>query len=184
MVTVKIEKILVIESVLLVFRDALLKYSVGLPFISHDALYITVHDAVIASAHVHTDPLFDHVVIVHPEVEQLVPLFALSQSIGLATHPGFMVRLADTTAFEANAELFVKIESPELLIVPVNVTIVPLAASVGVTGTRIVSVPSDAIVVIFVHVTVLPDCAPHDHPLSENELAGPIIFAGIVTTVV
>lgn len=145
-------------------------------------LYITVPDQVTALAPVPAEPLLVHVFTVHPDVVQFVPLFALSQRIGLATHPGLMVRFADTTEFEAKAELFAGTVSPELLIVPVNVTVAPLAASVGVTGTRSVSLARDAMVVVFVHVTVAPDCAPHDHPLSVNAAPGPVILAGIVRT--
>lgn len=132
-----------------------------------------------ALAHVPADPLLVHVVIVHHEVVQLVPLLALSQRIGLATHPGLIVGFADTTALLAKAELFEMTRSPELLMIPVNVTVVPLAASVGTTGMRSVSLPSEAIAVVFVQVTPVPTCAPHDQPLSENELVGPVIFVGI-----
>ncbi len=179
LVSVNIEKVLVTERVLLVFKEALLKYSVGLPLISAPELYDTVHDAVTALAPVPADPLLVQVVIVHPDVVQFVPLSALSQRIGLATQPGLIVRLADTTALSANAELLVRTRSPELLIVHVKVTVVPLAASVGTTGIRSVSVPNEARAVVLVQVTPVPTCAPHDQPLSENELAGPVIFAGI-----
>ena len=64
--------------------------------------------------------------------------------------------VADTTALEANAELFVITESPGLVIDPLKVTVVPLAASVGTTGTRNVSVARAAMVVVFVQVTVVP----------------------------
>ena len=94
------------------------------------------------------------VVIVQPEVEQFVPLSALSQRPAPATHPGFEVTVADTTALVAKAELFAGTLSHELLIVHVNVTVVPLAASEGTTGIRRVSVARDVITVVLVQVTV------------------------------
>lgn len=117
---------------------------------------MTVHEPVTALAAVPIIPLFVHVVMVQPLVVQFVPLFALSQSPGLATHPGFAVTPDETTALEAKAELFVVTVSPELAMIPVNVTVVPLAASVGVTGIRKVSLPRLAIVVVLVQVTPVP----------------------------
>lgn len=146
--------------------------------ISRPELYITVPDPVMAFPPVPADQLLFQVVIVHPEVVQFVPLSALSQSVGLPTPPGLVASPA-ATEFDANAELLETTRSPELVMVPVKVTVVPLAASVGVTGIRSVSVPNEASVVVFVQVTHVPTCAPHDHPLSENELAGPVIFVGI-----
>ncbi len=128
--------------------------------------------------------LLVHVVITQPEVVQLVPLSARSHSPAPVTHPGFEVTVADTTALVAKAELLVRTVSQEFEMVPVNVTVVPLAASVGITGTLIVSVPRVTIAVVFVQVTVAPTWAPQDQPLSENALAGPVILAGIVSTVV
>lgn len=96
-----------------------------------------------------------HVVIVHPEVEQLVPLSALSQRPAPVTHPGFDVTVADTTALVAKAELFVGTVSHELLIVPVKVTIDQLAARSGTTGIRRVSVAREAMVVVLLQVTVV-----------------------------
>lgn len=117
---------------------------------------MTVQDPVVALALAPISPRFVHVVMVQPDVVQLVPLSARSQRPGLATHPGFAVTVADTTALDANAELFVSTESSAFDIEPLNVTVVQLAASVGTTGIRRVSVPSDAIVVVFVQVTVVP----------------------------
>lgn len=155
-----------------------------MPFIRAPELYITVPDAVTALAPVPAEPLFVQLVIVQPDVVQFVQLSDLSQRSGLATHPGLMTRFADTTEFEAKAELLAGTLSPELLIVPVNVTVDPLAARVGVTGTLRVSLARDAMVVVLVHVTVAPLCAPQDHPLSENDVPGPVILAGILSTVV
>ncbi len=143
-------------------------------------LYMTTPEPVIASAPVPISQRLVQVVIVHPEVEQLVPLSALSQRPAPVTHPGFDVTVADTTALVAKAELFAGTVSHELLIVPVKVTIDQLAARSGTTGIRSVSVAREAIVVVLLQVTVVQICALHDHPLSEKALAGPVILVGIM----
>ena len=118
--------------------------------------------------------------IVHQVVEQLVPLFALSQRVAHGTHPG-LVATHQTTGCVENAVLFELFESLPFTIATVNVTFVPLAAVVGVTGIRRVSFPIGVeIFVVFVHVTPVPTCAPHDHQLSLKEVLGPIIFVGTV----
>lgn len=43
---------------------------------------------------------------------------------------------------------------------------------------------SGAIVVVLVQVTVVPTCAPQDHPLSTKALVGHAILVGIVSTAV
>lgn len=116
---------------------------------------------------------------------QFVPVFARSQSVPPATHPGVAVAAPPTTLFMANAVLLVTLESHGLDIATSNLTLVPLAARVGVTGILTVSVPRDAaIAVVLVQVTPVPICAPHDHPLSENDEVGPVISAGTVSTTV
>lgn len=98
--------------------------------------------------------------------------------------PGSLVA-APATGLVEKAVLLVIFESPGLEIATLNVTLLPLAASVGVTGIRTVSFPVGAeIAVVLVHVTPVPIWAQHDHPLSENDKAGPVIFVGIVSTTV
>lgn len=84
----------------------------------------------------------------------------------------------------AKAVLFAVLESLGLDIERLNVTLVPPAPAPGITGMRNVSSPSGAMLVVLVQVTVVPTCAPQDHPLSVNALAGHVIFAGIVSTAV
>ena len=179
-VIVKIESAaVVILSVLLVLRDALLRYSVGLPLSRFTRSSVTVPSPVTAVAPVPRVPLFAQLVIVQPVSVQFVPFPALSQSVAPATHHGLKLT-PHTTALVAKAVLFVVLESPALLITPVKVTLVPLAASVGVTGILTVSEPRGVpMLVVFVHVTPVPTCAPQDHPLSENAFEGPMILAGI-----
>ncbi len=118
---------------------------------------MTVPSPVTALARVPRVPLFVQLVIVHPVVVQLVPFCALSQSVAPATHPGVNVGDPHTTALIAKATLFVILESPGFDIVPVKVTELPLAALVGMTGIRTVSVPSDAaMAVVLVQVTPVP----------------------------
>ncbi len=70
--------------------------------------------------------------------------------------PGSLVA-APATGFVENAVLLVILESPGLEIATLKVTLVPLAASVGVTGIRTVSFPDGAaIAVVLVHVTPVP----------------------------
>ena len=145
---------------------------------------MTVPSPVTASAAAPRVPPLAQVVIVHPVVVQFVPFHPRSQRVAQATHPGLMAT-HPTTGLVANAVLFVTFESPGLLIATENVTFDPLAAVLGVTGIRTVSLPViGAIVVVFVHVTPVPTCAPHDHPLSTNAEAGQTTFAGIVSTTV
>lgn len=119
--------------------------------------------------------------MVQPVTVQLVPIFDLSQRFSPVTHPGSLAGAHPTTAFVANAVLFVVLESDRLEKATLNVTLVPLAASVGVTGIRTVSSPRGVLMlVVFVHVTPVPICAPQDHPLSVNEETGPVILFGIV----
>ena len=179
-VVVKIESAaVVILMVLLVLSDALLRYSVGLPLSRFTRSSITVPNPVTATAPVPRVPLFAQFVIVQPVVVQFVPFPARSQSVAPATHPGLMHN-PHTTGLVEKAVLFVVLESPGLLITPVKVTFVPLAASVGVTGILTVSEPRGVpMLVVFVHVTPVPTCAPQDHPLSENAFEGPMILAGI-----
>ncbi len=142
---------------------------------------MTVPSHVTAFAAAPRVPLLLHVVIVHPVVVQFVPVFHLSQSVFPVIHPGAAALAPPTTALMANAVLLVRFESHGFEIATSNLTLVPLAASVGVMGILTVSVPRDgAMAVVFVQVTPVPTCAPHDHPLSENDEAGPVIFAGIV----
>jgi hypothetical protein len=84
----------------------------------------------------------------------------------------------------ATAVLFVVLESLAFAIVPVKLTVEPEAAGCGVTGILNVSVARDAILVVLVHVTVEPTCAPQDHQLSIKALAGPVILAGKVKVLV
>ncbi len=116
---------------------------------------------------------------------QFVPVFARSQRFSPVIPPGSLAGAHPTTALVAKAVLLVILESPGFEIATLNVTFVPLAARVGITGIRTVSVPiGTEIAVVFVQVTHVPTCAPHDHPLSVNEEAGPVIFIGIVKTIV
>ena len=181
-VVVKIESAaVVILRVLLVVSAALLKYSVGLPLSRFTRSSVTVPKSSpeTAVAPVPRVPLFAQFVIVQPVVVQFVPFPARSQSVAPATHPGLILN-PHTTGLIEKAVLFVVLESPALLITPVKVTLVPLAASVGVTGILTVSEPRGVpMLVVFVHVTPVPTCAPQDHPLSENAFEGPIILAGI-----
>jgi hypothetical protein len=180
-VIVKIEKVFVIARLLPRLSDAFWNKSVGFPFTSVAKLKSTFHDPVVAFAGVPMIPLLVHVVIVHPEVVQLVPFHARSQSPGLATQPGFALMLPPTTAFVAKAELLEVMRSPEFEMVPVKVTLLPLAASVGVTGMRNISFPRGEIFVVLVQVTPVPTWAPHDHPLSVKLPLGPVILVGIVS---
>lgn len=101
-------------------------------------------------------PLFAHVVIVQPVAVQLVPFPARSQRVAPGTHPG-LIEIPQTTGLVENAVLLVRLESQGFDMATLNVTLVPLAASVGVTGIRTVSVPSGVdIVVVFVQVTPVP----------------------------
>ena len=123
-------------------------------------------------------------VIVHPVALQFFPPSALLQNLGPVTPPGAIVGAAATTALVAKAVLFPVLESLGLDIERLNVTLVPPAPVPGITGMRNVSSPSGTILVVLVQVTVVPTCAPQDHPLSVNALAGHVIFAGIVSTAV
>lgn len=112
---------------------------------------------------------------------QFVPVFARSQSLSPVTHPGSLAGIPPTTAFMANAVLFVIFESQGFEILTKNVTLDPLAAVIGITGILTVSSPIGAeILVVFVHVTPVPTCAPQDQPLFVNDDAGPVILVGIV----
>lgn len=118
---------------------------------------MTVPRPVTALAGAPSHHRFVQVVIVHPVVVQFVPPSALSQRFSPVTHPGSFGAGHPTTAFIANAVLFVVLESHGFVIRTLNVTLVPLAASVGVTGIRTVSTPSGVdIVVVLVHVTPVP----------------------------
>lgn len=67
------------------------------------------------------------------------------------------------------------------MILTLNVTLVPLAARVGMTGIRTVSSQSGVVIfVVFVQVTPVPTWAPQDHPLFVNAVVGPVILVGIV----
>ena len=145
-------------------------------------LYVTVPSPV--TALIAIAPLLFQVVIVHPLVLQFLLPSALSQRLAPVTHPGEYAIVADTTALVAKAVLLVVLESPGLEIDTLNVTFVPPAAGRGITGIRSVSVASDAMVVVLVHVTVTPTVALHDQPLSKNGLPGPDILAGSVSTAV
>ena len=129
-------------------------------------------------------PLLLQVVIVHPAVLQFLFPFALSQSVAHTTHPGEKAIVEVTTALVAKAELLVVLESLGLLILTLNVTLVPPAAGNGITGILTVSDQSEAIVVVFVQVTVVPTWAPQFHPLSLNAHTGPEIVVGRVNTIV
>ncbi len=147
--------------------------------------YVAVPSHVTAFAAAPSTHWFAQVVIVHPVAIQFVPVFARSQRFSHVIPPGSLAGAHPTTALIANAVLLPILESHGLEIETLNVTLVPLAASVGVTGIRKVSVPDGTVIaVVFVHVTPVPTCAPHDHPLSENEEVGPVIFVGIVRTTV
>ena len=174
----------VILRVLLVLSDALLRYSVGLPLSRFTRSSVTVPSPVTAVAPVPRVPLFAQLVIVQPVMVQFVPFPALSQSVAPATHPGLKLT-PHTTEPVANAVLFAVLESQGLVISTLKVTLVPLAARVGVTGIRRVSVPVGAVIaVVFVHVTPVPTWAPHDHPLSTNVEDGHVIFVGTVNITV
>ena len=101
-------------------------------------------------------PLLDHVVMVQPVVVQFVPFPARSQRLAPDIHPGLAAGAPPTTALVANAVLFVIFESPGLDMVTLNVTLLPLAASAGITGILTVSFPSGAMVVVLVQVTHVP----------------------------
>lgn len=171
---------------LLVFILALLKYTVGFPFISTLVLNVTVPDPTTALAAFPRPPRLVQPVRVHPLVLQLVRLlFAWSQKLSPAIPPASTFGAPHTTEFVANAVLFVTFESQGFVIRTLKVTLVPLAARVGVTGIRRVSVPVGAdMVVVLVQVTPVPICAPHDHPLSRNAELGPVIFVGTVNMTV
>jgi hypothetical protein len=83
-----------------------------------------------------------------------------------------------------NAVLLAVFESLGLDILTLKVTLVPPAAGNGITGILTVSDPSETILVVFVQVTVVPICAPHDQPLSVNAPVGPDIVVGNVSTTV
>jgi hypothetical protein len=105
--------------------------------------------------------------------------------IEVAEITGAVVSAAVTTAMVVILpELFVVTLSEGFAIVAENVSVVPEVAARGVIGICSVSVPRDAIVVVFVQVTVVPVFAPQDHPLVVNELVGPSTFAGYVKTTV
>jgi hypothetical protein len=70
------------------------------------------------------------------------------------------------------------------VMVPLNVSVNHNVAARGVIGICMVSVQSEAIAVVFVHVTVVQILAPQDHPFDTKELAGPLTFAGYVNTTV
>ena len=184
-VVVKIESAdVVILSVLLLLSDALLRYSVGFPLSRFTRSSVTVPSPVTATAPVPSVPLFAQLVIVQPVIVQFVPFPARSQSVAPTTHPGLILN-PHTTGLVEKAVLFVIFESHGFVIATLKVTFVPLAASVGVTGIRTVSVQRGVdIAVVFVHVTPVPICAPHDQPLSVNARVGPVILAGIVRTTV
>jgi hypothetical protein len=118
--------------------------------------YVTVPSPVTALAHTPRVPLLLQVVIVQPAVLQFLFPFHLSQSVIPVTQPGAWVMLDVTTALVANAVLFPLFESLGFDIDTLNVTLVPHAAGRGITGILTVSVASDAILVVFVQVTVVP----------------------------
>ena len=102
-------------------------------------------------------PLLDHVVIVHHVAIQFVPVFHLSHKVTPHTHQGDAMVGPPMTAFVAKAVLFVRFESQGFEIDALNVTLVPLAQLVGVTGIRTISFPvGGMILVVFVHVTPVP----------------------------
>lgn len=105
---------------------------------------------------------------------------AFDQNLGPATHPGAIVGAAETTALVANAVLLFVFPSPLLESATLNVTLEPAEAGKGLTGIRKVSSPKDAIVVVFVQVTVVAICAPQDHHPSTKELVGHDMFVGRV----
>ncbi len=144
--------------------------------------YVTVPSPVVAL--IATTPLLNHVVIVHPVVVQFFPPSPLLQNLGPVTPPGAITGAEVTTAFVANAVLFVVFESPGFEIERLNVTFVHHAAGSGITGIRKISSVSGRMVVVLVQVTVVPTCAPHDHQLSTNALVGPVILVGIVSIAV
>ena len=118
---------------------------------------MTIPSPVTAFADTPRLPLFDQVVIVHHVVIQFVPVFHLSHSVAPATHPGDATTAHHTTALVAKAVLFVRFESPGLAIDTLNVTLVPLAQVLGVTGIRTISFPvGGTMLVVFVHVTQVP----------------------------
>ena len=118
---------------------------------------MTVPSPVTAFAAAPRVPLLAHVVIVQPVVVQFVPFPPLSQRVAQTTHPG-LVETPHTTKFVDVAVLFPIFESPELETVTENVTFVPLAVVLGVTGMRTVSFPTrePVTLVVFVQVTPVP----------------------------
>jgi hypothetical protein len=83
------------------------------------------------------------------------------------------------------AVLLVVFESEVFVSVAEKLAVAHNAAGSGVTGILIVSLQSDAMFVVFVHVTcLLAFMALHDHPLSENVVEGPVKLAAIVNTTV
>ena len=118
--------------------------------------YVTVPSPVTALAHTPSVPLLLQVVIIHPAVLQFLLPFHLSQRVIPVTHPGAYDSVHVTTALVANAVLLAVFESLGFDIDTLNVTLVPHAAGSGITGILTVSVPSDAIFVVFVQVTVAP----------------------------
>ena len=149
-------------------------------------LNVTVHDPVTAFAALPRLPILVQPVRLQPFIVQLVRLlFAWSQRVSPAMPPGSILGAPHMTEPVANAVLFAVLESQGLVIPTLKVTLVPLAASVGVTGIRRVSVPVGAVIaVVFVHVTPVPTWAPHDHPLSTNVEDGHVIFVGTVNITV
>jgi hypothetical protein len=146
--------------------------------------YVTVHIPVIPLAAAQRVPLLVQFVIVHPAMLQFFVPFAFTQNAIPVTPPGAYRRVADTTELVATAVLFVVLESLGLVMVQVKLTVDPDAAGCGITGILKVSVASDAILVVFVHVTVDPICAPQDHQLSIKALVGPVMLAGNVNVLV
>lgn len=82
------------------------------------------------------------------------------------------------------AVLFPVLESPALVILVVKLALHHPAAGRGFRGILKPSVPDGAIDPDFVHVTVLPEAAPQDQPLSLKGEVEPVKLAGMVNTLV
>lgn len=119
---------------------------------------MTVPSPATAFAAAPSHPMLVHHVIVHHWIVQFVRLlFAWSQKLSPAIPQASTTGAHHTTELVAKAVLLLTFPSHGLDTRTVNVTLVPLAARVGVTGIRRLSVPLGAeMLVVLVHVTPVP----------------------------
>lgn len=89
------------------------------------------------------------------------------------------------TCKEIYQVLFVKLASPELCTYHVNLNICHCTHVVGTTGIETPSKANGAIIVVFVHVTVLAGSttAPQVQPLDVNQVVGPFTHEAIVNLI-